>query len=240
MELEEGDVVLCTVERIQKTIVFVKVHGYKKDSKELEGSIITSEIAPGRIRNIRDYVVPNKKIVCKILRISGDRIDLSLRRVTKKEQKEVMDEYNQEKSYISIIKSIIGEKIKDIVKKIEKKQRVYDFIEEAKENPKELGRLIGTEDTNKVLKIINTQKTRKSIIKKDFELSSFKPEGIKLIKEILKNVKGAKIKYVSAGKYNIIKEAEDLKKADQKMTEILENISKKAKKLGLEFEIKTK
>jgi translation initiation factor 2 alpha subunit (eIF-2alpha) len=235
--IEEGDVVLCTVERIEKTIVFVKIHGYGKD---LEGSIITSEIAPGRIRNIRDYVVPNKKIVCKVLRISGDRIDLSLRRVTKKEQKEVIEEYNQEKSYISILKSIIGDKVKEIIKEIKKAERVYDFIEESKENPKKLEKLLGKENANRVLKIIKAQKQRKTLIKKEFQLSSTKPDGVKLIKKILGEVKGAEIKYISAGKYNITKEAEDPKKADQKLTEILEDISKKAKKLGMEFKIKEK
>ena len=61
MELEVGDVVLCTVDRIAGTVVFVKIEGNG------EGSVIISEIAPGRIRNLRDYVVPKKRIVCKIL-----------------------------------------------------------------------------------------------------------------------------------------------------------------------------
>ncbi len=237
MEIEEGDVVLCTVERIEKTTIFVRIHGFGKD---LDGSIITSEIAPGRIRNIRDYVVPNKKIVCKVLRLSGDRIDLSLRRVTKKEQKEVMDEYNQERSYISILKSILGNKLKEVIDDIEKKERVYNFIEESKEDSKKLEKILGKEDANKVLKIIKAQKQRKAIIKKEFQLSSSKPDGIKLIKSILGEIKDGEIKYISAGKYNIIKETEDLKKTDQKLTEILEEISKKAKKLGMEFKIKEK
>ena len=62
-DLEVGDIVLCTVDRIVGTIVFVKIDG------DGEGSIILSEIAPGRIRNLREYVVPKKKIVCKVLRI---------------------------------------------------------------------------------------------------------------------------------------------------------------------------
>ena len=81
MELEVGDLVMCTVDRIVGTVVFVKIDGYG------EGGIIMSEIAPGRIRNLRDYVVPKKRIACKVLRISGNRIDLSLRRVTPKEKK---------------------------------------------------------------------------------------------------------------------------------------------------------
>src|SRR3989344_3778690 len=110
--LEEGDIVLCTVERIMGTVVFVKIHPSESNKSELEGSIITAEIAPGRIRNLREYVVPKKMIVCKIIRISPDRrhIDLSLRRVTGKEKKEVLDNYKAEKNSESILKGKLKEK----------------------------------------------------------------------------------------------------------------------------------
>src|SRR3990167_7744370 len=147
MAFEEGDVVFCTVDRIVGTNVFVKIS--EKD-KEVEGCIVMSEIAPGRIRNIRDYVVPKKKIVCKILRISGDRIDLSLRRVTQKEQKEIKEQDNQEKSYESILKSVLGEKSTEIIKKIQEKEKIYDFLQEAKENPVGLEKMIGEENAKKI------------------------------------------------------------------------------------------
>jgi translation initiation factor 2 alpha subunit (eIF-2alpha) len=57
MDLDVGEIVMCTVDRIVGTIVFVKIDGNG------EGSIILSEIAPGRIRNLRDNVVPKKRIV---------------------------------------------------------------------------------------------------------------------------------------------------------------------------------
>src|SRR3989337_26635 len=104
MSLEEGDIVLCTVDRIVGTTVFVHIEGNG------EGSIVLSQVAPGRIRNIRDYVVPKKKIVCKVLRISGDRIDLSFRRVTQKEQKELKERNKQERSFASILKTVIKDK----------------------------------------------------------------------------------------------------------------------------------
>ena len=123
MEFEEGDIILCTVERISGTTVFVKI----EDSKGREGTIITSEIAPGRIRNIRDYVVPGKKIACKILSINHNNLHLSLRRVTSKEKKEVMDKYEREKSCLSIIKSVIKEKAEDIAEEVKKTSSLSDF-----------------------------------------------------------------------------------------------------------------
>ena len=57
MNIEEGDILMCTVDRIVGTVVFVKI-----DETGQEASIVMSEIAPGRIRNLRDYVFPKKKI----------------------------------------------------------------------------------------------------------------------------------------------------------------------------------
>ncbi|RLG11716.1 hypothetical protein DRN73_04615 [Candidatus Pacearchaeota archaeon] len=234
--LEVGDIVLCTVERIEKTIVFVKI---EDENKDLEGSIIMSEVAPGRIRNIRNYVVPKKKIVCKVLRISGNRIDLSLRRVTKKEKEEILEHYKQEKSYMNILKSIMKDKTKEIIKEIQKKEKIYDFFEEAKKNPEKLEKIIGKENAKKILEILKTQKQKKAIIKKEFSLKTTQPDGIKLIKKILE-IKDAEIKYISAGNYSIKTESEDIKKADKKLQSILKEISEKAKKNKVEFKIKEK
>lgn len=230
--LEVGDVVLCTVDRIVGTIVFVKIDGGK------EGSIILSEIAPGRIRNLRDYVVPKKKIICKVLRISGDRIHLSLRRVTPKEQKQVREEYKQEKSAKSILKSIIGEKSKDVINQISKEQKVHEFLQVAKTSPKELEKLVGKADSQKIIEILNSQKTKISSVKKEIMLTSTEPNGLTLIKGILSKVKDAEIKYVSAGKYSFTSSDEDIKLADHKLKEILNNIEDKAKKEKIEFSIK--
>ncbi len=232
--LEVGDIVLCTVDRIVGTIVFVKIDG------NAEGNIILSEIAPGRIRNLREYVVPKKKIICKVLRISGNRIDLSLRRVTKKEQKEIKEQYKQEKSYKSILKSVLGEKAKEVIKKILQKEKIYEFLQQAKEKPNELENLVGKTESKKILDILNAQKQKKFIIKKEFILTTTKPNGLKLIKNILENTNNAEIKYLSAGKYTIKTKSADLKTADNKLKEIIIGIEKKAKTQGLSFNIKEK
>jgi len=232
MNFEVGDVVLCTVERIEKTIVFVKIEGNG------DGSIIMSEIAPGRIRNVRDYVVPKKKIVCKILRITGERIDLSLRRVTQKEKKEVLEHYSEERSFINILKGIVGDKILEALKKIQAQGTVYDFFEEAKANSSKLEEIIGKKDSEKILEILKSQKKKKAILKKEFMLKSTNPNGITLIKNILGDIKEAEIKYISAGKFIIKAETDDLKKTDNKIKAILEEISEKAKKENMQFSVK--
>ena len=235
MELEVGDIVLCTVDRIIGTIVFVKI------DRNGEGNITTSEIAPGRIRNLRDYVVPKKKIVCKILRISPNgNINLSLRRVTQKEKKEILEQYKQEKSYKSVLKSILGEKSENIIKQIEEKERLFDFLQEAKENSKNLGKIAGKESAKKILDIIKAQKQKKAILKKYINLTTTKSDGLKLIKKLLGNLKEVEVKYISAGKYSIKIEGDDIKTADNRLKEILKDLEEKAKKAGFEFFVKEK
>lgn len=234
MQLEVGDIVLCTVDRIVGTIVFVKIEG------DGEGSIITSEIAPGRIRNLRDYVVPKKKIVCKVLRLKEDQAHLSLRRVTQKEKKEVLEQYKQEKSFKSILKTILKDKAETAIEKISQHGRLHDFFQEAKEDPKKLQKIFGKSDAEKILNIILAQKEKKAILKKEINFTSTKPNGLELIKKILGEIKNAEVKYISAGKYSIKTEAKDIKKADHKLKEIFEELEKSAKKHGVEFKVNEK
>jgi len=234
MALEVGDVALCTVDRIIGTNVFVRIHSPRE---ELEGTITFSEIAPGRIRNIRDYVVPKKQIVCKVLRISGDRIDLSFRRVTQKEQKEVKEKTKQEKSYEKILESVLGNKAKRVIGEITKEEEIYDFLQESKTDSKKLEKLVGKKEAEKILEILNSQKQKKAVLKKEISLTTTKPEGIVLIKNFLKGIVKTEVKYISAGKYSLKKESEDIKKADNELTTTLSEMEKQAKKQGMELSI---
>ena len=88
--------------------------------------------------------------------------------------------------------------------------------------------------------ILKTQKKKKFIIKKEFRLSSINPDGINDIKNAFKNLKNAKIKYISGGKYSIETEADDGKTADSELRRILEEIEKRAKNSKMDFSIKEK
>ncbi|VVB83126.1 Translation initiation factor 2 subunit alpha [uncultured archaeon] len=232
--MEVGDIILCTVDRIVGTTVFVKI-----DGTSIEGSIVMSEIAPGRIRNLRDYVVPKKKIVCKVLRISeSGNIDLSLRRVTPKEKKEAIEKSESEKSYTSILKSILGADAEKIIKEILEENDLPSFLEEAKTNPEKLEKLVGKENSKKILDVLKTQKKKRATIKKEIHMTTTKPDGITLIKKVLEIFKGINVKYLSAGKYTLELESEDIKIADKKIRVMTDSAEKEAKKLGIEFSVK--
>src|SRR3990167_8225509 len=97
---EEDELVLCTVTKIFHNGVFVDLDEYAKG-----GMIHISEVSPGRIRNIRDFVVEGKKVVCKVLRVDGEKghIDLSLRRVNEGQKKIKINEIKMEQRAEKII-----------------------------------------------------------------------------------------------------------------------------------------
>ena len=230
--MKEEDIVLCTVEQISGTTVFVKIENNG------EGTIVVSEIAPGRIRNLRDYVVPGKKIVCKILRVEQNNIILSLRRVGEKERKEVMDRYDKEKSSLSILKSVLGEKAPETAEKIKKKEKsIYEFLQNCKAGKEKLEEYMTKEEAERVCNILQEKKEKQVEVKKEFVLESLKSNGIILIKKILLQYK-EKISYLSAGKFSMSIKSLDYKKANQESDKILAEIEKDARKENCKFEIK--
>jgi len=230
--IKEDDVVLCTVKKIEGTTVFVSIED------DGEGSIVMSEIAAGRIRNLREYVVPNKKIVCKVLRISNNHIQLTLRRVTGKERESAMDRHKKEKTLTSMLKTITLSPAKIIVK-IKQSYTVPEFLEEARESPKIIESFLNKKESAQLSKILEEKKEKDKIVKKTFTLKSTSPSGLSDIKEILKT-QDCKINYLGSSRFSISISAKGFKEANAKLSDALSMISEKAKKKNAQLEIKDK
>ena len=126
---------MCTISKVQFHSVFVNLDEYEKG-----GMIHISEVSPGRIRNIRDYVKEGKKVVCKVLRINQEKghIDLSLRRVTETQKRKKVDEIKQEQKAEKILEFVakdlkidVKKLFDDVSSKILKKySSLYEFFQE--------------------------------------------------------------------------------------------------------------
>ena len=233
-KLEDGMLVLCTVKKIIGTTVFVNIEEYEK-----EGTIVTSEIAPGRIRNLRDYVVPGKKIVCKVLRVVDNAIDLSLRRVTSKEKKEVLEDFERERKAIIILKMIFGENYEEILKDTlieitEKYGRLYLFFQER--DDKEIIKFFGNEKGGKIISILSKIKEKKIEVVRKIKI--FLGNGsIEMLNNLFSELpKGFEIKYISAPNYQIIFSSKDYKEANKEMDNFISKIKENAKKLNVHIE----
>lgn len=228
--MEEGDLILCKVKEVSNTITSVELPSGK------QGTIVSSEIAPGRIKFMRQYVVPNKKIVCKILGISGDNIHLSLRRVNSKERKEVMQAYKQEQATKVAFKQMLGDKLEKVKGKILKDfETLGKFIDAAKEDKRLIEKYIPKTNQESITKL--TEKKKKSQeLKQNIKIKCLEDDGVKKIKEIfdLKD-DNISITYISAGQFKLKLRVEDFKQGKKRMAEILEELEEKAKKHKCEF-----
>ena len=68
-------------------------------------------------------------------------------------------------------------------------------------------------------------------------MKTINPDGIKLIKSLLMEIKGANIKYLSGGRYSVETESSNIKEADYKFKEVAKEIENLAKKSGMEFKL---
>jgi len=228
--MEEGDLILCKVKEVSNTITSVEL----PDGKQ--GTIVSSEIAPGRIKFMRQYVVPNKKIVCKILEISGDNIHLSLRRVNSKEKKEVMQLFKQEQATKVAFKQMLGDKLEKTKEKILKDfKTLVEFIDAAKENKKLIEKYIPKANQESIKKL--TEKKRKSQeLKQNIKIKCLEDDGVKKIKEILNlEDNNVSVSYISAGQFKLKLQVEDFKQGKKRIAEIIEELEERAKEKNCEF-----
>jgi len=235
-QLEEGQLVLCTVDRIVGTIVFVKI-----DEFNAEGTITFPEIAPGRIRNIRDYAFPGKKIICKVLRIHQNSVELSFRRVKLMEKNEFNEALRHEKSFCALLRTILKDKAESTIEKIKAQMSIPEFVESVKENPKILENFFDKEQAAKIAGILSEKKTKETTLSRKFNLSSKASNGMILVKEIIQSAtkdiskENSEVSYIAAGKYLLKLKTKDLKSADTQLNKALEQIESQAKQKSCFF-----
>lgn len=233
MVLKEESIVVCKVKSIEGAAVFLDIEG------GWEGSMTMSEVAAGRIRNLREYVFPNKQIVCKVLKIDSEgHAQLSLRRVTGKEREDAEKAYKKEKMFSEILKSITP-KSKEIVEKIKEDYSISEFVDELSESPELLEKFLDKEKAKKVGEFIKEREKTEKTIKKEIILKTDSESGVKDIKEILSDNK-LKINYLGSSKFVISSVAKDFKEANSLLNSSLEIISKRAKEKKAHFEVKEK
>ena len=200
-----------------------------------------SEVSPGRIRNIRDFVKEGKKVVCKVLRVNEEKghIDLSLRRVTETQRRLKVDEIKQEQKSEKIIEFVTKNNNLDLnkffneleSKILEKYPSIYTFFQEVASNPKLLDILALEKKITKSLEDTIKLRIKESEVQIEgkLKLASYEPNGIDVVKEALKRAgeigkENIVVKYLGGGVYRVQVKAKDYKQAEQ----ILKNSTESA------------
>ncbi|MCD6504896.1 translation initiation factor IF-2 subunit alpha [Candidatus Bathyarchaeota archaeon] len=244
---EVGDLVIATVDRITEYGAYVILDEYDK-----EGFLHISEISSSWIRNIKDYVREGQKLVLKVLRVNRERgqIDLSLRRVSKREKREKLLAWNLDKKAESILRSISErakislDKIREVVEKpiLEKYGNLYvGFEEVARGGRTVLQKLEIPEELEDLILEIVKEKVKLPSVKITgiLELQSLKPDGVLGIRKALlaardikrKNAK-VNIYVVSPPRYRVEVNARDYRTAEKVLKESVEIALETIKKEG--------
>jgi len=227
---KEDDLVLCTVKRVEGANVFVEIDG------GTEASLQLSEIAAGRIRNLREYVSLNKRIVCKVLKIINGYIQLSLRRVTGKERDEMLEKEKKRKVLLAMIKTIVKEP-SVVIEKIKEKYALEDFYDEVKEDNQILSKYFTKEQSISLEKVFKEKVEKDKIVKKIVSITSFGDYGIKDIKSVLED-KSVEISYLGSSRFSVIAKAKEFKDANLKISKSLLSMENRAKEKKIFFEVK--
>lgn len=244
---EVGDLVIATVETVTDYGAYVKLDEYDK-----KGLLHISEISSSWIRNVRDFVREGQKVVLKVLRVDAEKghIDLSLRRVTKREKVEKIMSWKRDRRAETLLRSVAekaGLPLDEVYEKagalMEKEYGLYEAFEKVVTDGIEVLTKIGIpEELALVIAEIAKERIRVPMVKVKgiVELSCIKPNGVKIIKDSFLNAKkaeksrGAKIRFyvVAAPKYCIEVMAENYKHAETILHRVAENVVSNVIKAG--------
>ncbi len=244
---QEEELVLWTVTSVQYSSVFCALDEYGKT-----GMIHISEVAPGRIRNIRDFVKEGKKVVCKVLRVNHEKghIDLSLRRVNENQKRQKLNQIKQEQLAEKIVEHAAKQHLKkpeDIYAALAKELipqygGLFPAFEEVSEDKLDLSNIVDKKIAVDIAAAIKQRiKPGEVTIDGDLQLFSYAPNGIELVQEALRKANDTPgkpvIRYKGAGTYHVSITADDYKSAEKLLKTAVDAAldAAKAHKMHAEF-----
>ncbi|MBW2982857.1 S1 RNA-binding domain-containing protein [Candidatus Woesearchaeota archaeon] len=230
---EEDELVTCTVNNVQYNSVFVKLNDYNKTAL-----IHISEVSPGRIRNLRDYVKPGKVIVCKVLRVNEQRghIDVSLRRVNEAQRRMKVEERKAEQKAEKIIETLAAQFEEDPKKTYDEISKPvlenygllnYAFTDVV-ENDADLKDLGVPDKYAKPLQELVKERIQPSevAIEGDLNVTSYATQGVDTVKKALKAFNDASdaihLRYLGSGTWRATITAPEFKEAEQHLKKATE------------------
>ena len=224
---EDSELVMCTVNKVLPNSVFVVLDEYG-----IDGLIHISEVSPGRIRNIRDYVKEGKKVVCKVLRVYAEKgqVDVSLRRVNEGQRRNKVMDLKQEEKAEKILEYVAKSMKKDPIKFyheitpniFKKYDGLHNFFIDLVNGETKIEEYGLEKNIAHELDLVIKQRLKPAevSIKGSLTLISHAPDGVEVIKGAIKKAAfedNVDIKYLGGGKYDIEVKAKDYPEAEEMM-----------------------
>ncbi|MCW4017489.1 MAG: translation initiation factor IF-2 subunit alpha [Candidatus Bathyarchaeota archaeon] len=236
---ESGDLVVATLENVTDYGAYAKLDEYSK-----RGLLHVSEINSSRIRNIRDFVHENQKMVLKVLRVNAEKghVDLSLRRVTKRERIEKIKSWKKERKADALLRGVaekVGMPAEQVYEKagllLDEKYGLYEGFEKlVTDGPEVLIKLGVSEDLANVFAQVADERIRLKMVKVrgTLEVRCMKPNGVKCVQEAFANAKKSenardvKIDFhvIAAPTYSLEVSAENWKRAEELLGKVSQEV----------------
>lgn len=247
-----NDLVLCTVTRVTPFAAWCNLDEYETpEGKPVEGMIHISEVAGRWVKDIRKFVKPDKQYIARVVRIDREKgfINLSLKRVSKFDQREKTETDRKNKRITGMLMQIARRVGKDKLEKdaedavipklaaLDRFDDAYEALEQVADEPS-IADEAGIEQPWKdaLMEVLRRNFQEKEVgIKATIELTSQKPDGVRQISQALvdfEKASGAVVKYISAPKYMAEMRTKTPKEAKKKLEETATAAVKAVEKTG--------
>jgi translation initiation factor 2 subunit 1 len=233
---ERDELVICRITKLHPNSAFAILVEYDKT-----GMIHVSEVAKRWVRDIREFVKENQYVVCRVMKVEGDHIFLSIKRVYKEQANSKLNEFKRERKAEKMFELAGKELGMDLNKSYDeigyKLQDEFGSLSKALEfamNDPELLKNKGIpEDWIKALSAIAEKNYVEKIyeVKANLKLISYEPDGVKVIRNALSEAEtgGFDVKYISAPKYVIMGKGKKHKAVEAKVSKVAESVVKKVR-----------
>lgn len=250
---ETGELVIATIENLRDYGAYAKLDEYHRT-----GFLHISEISSLRIRHVRDFVRENQKMVLKVLRVDPEKghIDLSLRRVTKRERIEKIKSWKKDRKSEALLHAVaenLGLSADDVYQKagtiLEQKYGLYEGFETAvKDGAEALSKIGVPEDLAQEIAKVAEERIKIKMVKVRgvLEVRCNKPNGVRCIQEAFlgakksQKTKDVKIEFavIAAPRYSVEVSAENWKRAEELIEKVGQAVVDNIKKAGGHGELK--
>jgi translation initiation factor 2 subunit 1 len=229
---ERWELVVCKIVKIFPNSALAELIEYRK-----RGMIHVSEVALRWVKDIREFIRLNQHVVCRVMRVQGDDISLSLKRVRKEEAERRLNEFKRENKaerMLELTAKNMKKSLDDAYKEVgfllqEEFGGLYKAFEFAVKNP-DLLRSKGVPKAwlEPIMDIAKKSYSEKVFeIKAELELKCYGSGGVETIKKALMSVEkgGLEVRYISAPRYMIVGRGKNAKELRARVEAASQSVS---------------
>ena len=236
---ERDELVICRITKLFPNSAYATLVEYNKT-----GMIHVSEVAKRWVRDIREFVKEHQYVVCRVMKVEDESIQLSIKRVYREQSTSKLNEFKRERKAEKMLE-MAGEKLGlNLDKSYDEIGYLLDenfgsiskALSFALKDP-DLLKKKGVPD--KWVKVLH-EIAEKNYVEKEYSvianltLVSYASDGVKKIQKALSKAEEAdlEVNYISAPKYTLQAKGNNIKELQARVEKVAEEITRELRKSG--------